>query len=148
MIKRPSGQQVCVAWLKSLTELSGIAVSTTLPEKWTGLFAIVGPSLGGIPFPGRVTRVPVIQIDCFAKEPNSDRPAWNQASILAEAIRDATYGSQQYGVLTIPGNYLAANLSSVIPMSEPRRVQGDVTAIARYTMNMQFTFTPVDLAIV
>jgi hypothetical protein len=150
MQKRPSAQQVAIAWCKSLSELEGIDVASTLApvKSWTGQdFVVVGPSLGGIPSMNRITRVPVVQLDVFAKAPNSARPAWNRASMTAEAIRDACYGSQQYGVLEIPGGFMAANLHSVSPMSEPRRMQGDVAAMARYSLDIELVYDPAALVV-
>lgn len=150
MQKRPSVQQVAIAWMKSLGELAGLDVAATLaPVKtWTGqTFVVAGPSLGGLPSAYVITRVSVIQVDVFAKAPNSSRPAWNLASQAAETIRDATYGSQQYGVLEIPGGFLAADLHHVSPMSEPRRMQGDVAAMARYSLDIEFVYDLVSLVI-
>jgi hypothetical protein len=69
--------------------------------------------------------------------------------MTAEAVRDATYGASQSNTsLTIPGGFMPVYLSSVAIMSEPRRVQSDVAAIARYTMDLQFTYSPVGLTLV
>ncbi len=147
---RPSAQQVAVAWLKTLTDLSGVDVATTLAPvaDWTGQdFVTAGPSLGGVPSGYVPVRVPVIQIDTWAKAPNSNRPAWNRASVTAEAIRDACYGGLQHGLLTLPGNFMDVYLHGVMPMSEPRRMQGDVAAMARYTITLEFHYTPVNLVI-
>src|ERR1035441_1433566 len=102
MLKRASPEQVCVAWLKSLPELTGIGVAASLPalSAWGGpSFVTAGPSMGGVPNPYDPTRSPVIQVDCYAKSPNSSRPPWNVASQIAEAITDATYSASQNGIL-------------------------------------------------
>jgi hypothetical protein len=149
---RPSAQQVAIAWLQTIPELNAADIASTLAPiaQWTGQdFVVAGVGLGGIPRMGMATRVPVIQIDCWAKAPNSNRPAWNRASMTAEAIRDATYGQGQSNAnLVLPGGFMAVYLSSVMLMSEPRRVQSDAAAIARYTLDAQLTYVPVGLVIV
>jgi len=150
--RRPSAQQVTIAWLKTIPELNAADVASTLAliKDWSGQdFIVAGVGLGGIPRQGMATRFPVIQVDCFAKAPNSSRPAWNRASMSAEAILDATYGAGQSNTnLEIPGGFMAAYLSSVEAMSFPRRVENDQAAIARYTLDVQMTYIPVGLVIV
>ena len=150
MLKRASAEQVCVAWLKSLPELAGIGVAASLPalSAWGGVsFVTAGPSLGGIPNPYDPTRSPVIQVDCYAKSPNSSRPPWNVASQIAEAITDATYSASQNGILTIPGEYLSVKLFTAQPRSSPRRLYGDVEALARYSVDICLTYSPQNLVI-
>ena len=147
MLKRASAEQVGVAWLKTLPELAGIGAATTLPalSAWNGpSFITVGPSLGGIPDPSNPTRSPAVQFDCYARSPNSSRPPWNAASQLAEAIVDATYSVSQSCILTVPGNYL----HTAKPASLPRRITGDVEALARYSVDIMLTYSPQNLVIV
>ena len=151
MLKRASAEQVGVAWLKTLPELAGIGAATTLPalSAWNGpSFITVGPSLGGIPDPSNPTRSPAVQFDCYARSPNSSRPPWNVASQIAEAITDATYSASQSGILTIPGEYLTVKLHTAKPASSPRRLYGDVEALARYSVDIVLTYAPVNLVIV
>ena len=148
MPKRVSAQQVAVAWVKSLPDFMGIPVATTLAPQagWgTGVqdFVVAGFSLGGIPGAYTLTRVPVVQMDCFAKAPNSNRPAWNRASMLTEALRDACYSGYAAGVLSFAGGFPSVTLHSVVPMSEPRRILSDVAAIAHYSIDLAFTYSPV-----
>jgi hypothetical protein len=149
--KRPGSFQVAVAWLKSLPELAATEVATTLPQPkdWPGQdFVTVSASLGGMPSPYIATRIAVMQVDAWAKAPNSTRPAWNRASITAEAIRDACLGNLAHGIFTIPGGFLSADLHGVTCMAEPRRAGNDPAAIARYMLSLEFVFTPVGLVIV
>ena len=143
MLKRPSSQQVAVAWLKQLTELEGVDVATTLPvtSQWTGQdFVTVDANLGGIPNAYLPVHVPVVQLDFWAKAPNSNRPAWNRAATTAQAVFAACYVADN-GLIVIPGGFIPASLHSVIPMSEPRRIDNDPAATARYTMDVQLSYS-------
>jgi len=145
---RPSSQQVAVAWVQSLPELVGVGVATTLPpqKQWGGQdFVTVSANLGGIPVMGMMTRMPVLQIDSWAQAPNSTRPAWNRASMTAEAIRDAAYGSDSYCELTFAGGFMPVSLEGVRVLSEPRRLSSDTAAIARCVLTLQFYYTPAGL---
>ena len=151
MQMRPSAQQVATAWIKTVPELAGIDVASTLAPvgSWkTQDFIVVGAGLGGIPQTGVMVRSSVLQVTVFAKRPNSDRPAWNRASMTSEAIRDATYGSYQFGALEIPGGFLGVNLHSVEAMSEPRRGLGDPAAMALYSIDLLFVYDPAGLVVV
>jgi hypothetical protein len=143
ILLRASGRQIAIAWLGMLPELAGIPVAATLPppQQWGGQdFITVAADLGGIPDEFIKTRVPVLQIDAWAVAPNSTRPAWNRCSATAEAIRDACYGSLQSGPIIVNG-FIGALLHDVRVLAEPRRMEGDIAAIARYMLTLQFIYT-------
>jgi hypothetical protein len=97
--------------------------------------------MGGIPSAFIMTRTPVLQVDAWAVAPNSARPAWNRASVTIEAIRDACYGAMAHQVIAMPAGFTAVELQGVIPRSEPRRMTGDVDAIAHYVITLEFSYS-------
>ncbi len=149
--KRTGSQQVAVAWLKTLPNLSGVPVASTLAPmaQWAGQdFVVVTFGLGGIPDPYLLTHVPVMQIDCFAKPPtSSNKPAWNRASMTAECIRDACYTAHASGILHFTGGFPDVHLDGVAPKSEPRRVLSDLAAFARYSIDLEFSYSPISVLV-
>jgi hypothetical protein len=73
---------------------------------------------------------------------------WYRAAAYCEYIRDATYGSLGHGLLDMPfPGYAPARLGSVEAHGDPRKAMGDVTGMAHYQLDLQFTYVQSDLVI-
>lgn len=138
---RATTDLVAVAWIAGV---SGISVSTTLPKDtatWSANGFVVVSTVGGGPHPYMPVRNPVVQIDCWAVNPNTASPPWGKANNLAEEIQNAFY---QVGniprTLTLNAGFPTARVLSAWTITEPRRVYEDDASYARYTMSAQFTW--------
>lgn len=91
---------VAVAWLASAPGLSPVMVGTTLPPDinpdgspapWLKTGYITVSVVGGNPDPLLPVSRPVIQVDCWATVPGSNKPPWNLAAALSRAVLRATW---------------------------------------------------------
>jgi hypothetical protein len=146
----PSPELVAHAWLASLPQLAGQGVGGDLPpvSTWSGEVFIQTTAVSGGADPYTPLRSPVVQLDVWAATVHSDRPAWYRAAAYCEYIRDATYGSLGHGLLDMPfPGYAPARLGSVEAHGDPRKAMGDVTGMAHYQLDLQFTYVQSDLVI-
>src|SRR3546814_8582917 len=82
---------------------------------------------------------PVLQVDCWAAKPNSEKPPWGKANNLAELIKAATYEKQYWGPLTLPATHENARVLGSVAVTEPRRVLGDEARFTNYTLDRKST---------
>lgn len=143
---------VTVAWLASLPGFTAAMVGGVLPRAgsdgalpWaqTGFVQATMPVGGGsgmyVPM-----NSPVVQIDCWAAQSNSDLPAWAKANALAETIRWACLaGDATQSALTLRSGYAHARVKSAYLVAEPRPVFGDEDDYARYLLNVALNWTEV-----
>jgi hypothetical protein len=143
---------VAVAWLSSLPAFSPAMVGAVLPRPdadgvlpWaaTGFVQVTGVVGGGtdkdVPL-----NSPVVQIDCWAAQSNSDLPPRAKANALAEAIRWACLANTgTQAALTLRNGYAQARVKSAYLVTEPREVPGDEADYARYLTNLALTWTEV-----
>lgn len=144
VVLRANTELVAEAWLGTAEGLSPGQVATTLPTDvamWAELgFVQVGPVVGGSPDPHIPKRTPVVQIDCWAANPGSNKPPWGKASNLAETIR-AAYETDHRAIqrtLTLRPGFPQARVLSAYFAVEPRRVPSDQAGYARYHVDMVF----------
>ncbi len=132
---RATPELVATAWLKTVV---GDRVATTLPKdntSWaaSGFCTIV--TAGGTPNLYVPLREPVIGVDCWAVNPQSQKPPWNKAAALAEAIQAACYEHRSIPqAVALPAGYPAALVRSAYTTGEPRRIPDDPSSYARYTI--------------
>jgi hypothetical protein len=95
----PDDELVAVAWLASIPGFTRAMVDTQLPPgvnpdgstaAWIGTGFITVAVAGGGPDPLLPVDRPVLQVDCWATVPGSNKPPWRKAAALASAIRYAT----------------------------------------------------------
>ena len=147
---RASTELVAIAWLKGTL---GDIVATTLPKpaadgtySWadTGfctLTVVGGDSDMYVPI-----RRPVVAVDCWAVNPGSQKPPWNKAGQLAEAIQAGCYEVQDIPrLLVLPGDCPPARVLSAYTAYEPRRVPDDASSYARYTLGLTLHWTELPL---
>lgn len=138
---------VTIAWLRGFL---GDIVATTLPKPTaTGLswattgFATVTTVGGGadmyVPL-----RAPVLGVDCWAANPNSQKPPWTKAATVAEAIQHACWNHRTVpSLLTLPDGYPQARVLSAYTAYEPRRIPDDASSYARYSLGVALTWVEV-----
>lgn len=136
----PSSEQVALAYLKTLDALDPMKIATSLPgdpSSWAETGFVQAQTVGGSPAVDTPLYAPVVQIDCWANNPNSQKPPWGKATHLAGAVVFSTYGQVQQ-LLGMPENFYNVRLLSAYPVSEPRRITGDDTGFARVSVDMVF----------
>lgn len=136
-VLRATPELVAIAWLKTVV---GDIVATTLPKpgsngilSWadTGFVTLV--TAGGTPNLYVPLREPVMGISCWAANPGSQKPPWDMAAVLAEAIQAACYDHPAIPkTVTLPAGYPAARVLSAYTTGEHRRIPGDPSSYARY----------------
>lgn len=138
----PTAPRVAVTFLRNLVPLLAPGIATTLPKIEAfhdGMFVTVNDLPGGaaeIDLPQ--LRHTVVTISTWGAFPNSDVPQWNRAAIVAELLWDALSGPQPWGgVIDLGLNYRAARVQAMFAISEPRKVEDDPSAYARYTFDAQ-----------
>lgn len=119
----PTSTAVARAWLTRA--VPGVAVGTALPEadaatRTAGFIRVqvVGGGPGGdVPW-----RAPVIGAECWIA-PENGRASWARAEQLAARVLAATFDPAHQGVvLTLPGDYAAPRVHTVLALTEPTHV--------------------------
>lgn len=138
----PSNEMVAVAWLKAAVPYLGNRVATELPSdnsSWSASGFTTVATTGGTPNTEVPVNEPVMSIDSWGVTPQSGRPPWNLAAQPAEAIKAAAV---EHGmiprILTFPAGFNLVRVFSVIPRSEPRRINSDAASYAHYTQDLEF----------
>lgn len=149
----PNNDLVAVAWIGGIPGLSASMVSTNLPQDvttWQTNGFITTSVIGGSPDLYLPIRKPVVQIDCWAVNPNSGKPPWGKANQLAELVRDHVQTMNRmtanfHRLLSFPqGNYSGAVVMDAMLRTEPRRAiaqgmmpVGDEASYARYLFDVE-----------
>lgn len=132
---RPTPELVATAWLKTIV---GDRVATTLPKDnttWAASGFCTLVVAGGTPNLYTPLREPAVGVDCWAVNPQSQKPPWNKAAALAEAIQAACYDHPSIPqTLTMPAGYPAARVLSAYTTGEHRRIPDDPSSYARYSI--------------
>lgn len=135
ILLRPNHELVTIAWLRTVI---GDRVSTTLPKDnttWAASGFCTISVVGGSPNAYVPMREPVMSVDCWAVNPNSQKPPWDKASMLAEAIQAACWDHPRIPqTVTLPAGYPAAQIKSAYCTGDPRRVPDDPSSYARYSI--------------
>jgi hypothetical protein len=149
----PTPELVAQGWLSQrVPELVPAQVAGALPKTadlWTPYAGKATNGYGfvtAIAIPGSRPNVhvprrqSVMMVDCWGAFPSSNKPAWNVAAQLAEAIRNATEASTaKYSTLMtlVLPNYRTAVVLSAYLINEPRRMAGDPSGYARFTLDLE-----------
>lgn len=120
------------------------ADNTTWAE--TGFVAVA--VAGGSPDVDIAIKKPVVQVDCWACSPGSNKPPWGMANNLAEQIRAACYDHTTFGRELRPQLngvvYPTAKATTVYPLTEPHRMYGDVGDNAGYSFDLMLNWVQLD----
>ncbi|MER5750622.1 hypothetical protein [Streptomyces sp. NPDC002088] len=134
---RATPELVAIAWLKGVV---GDRVSTTLPKpggdatiSWADGGFVTLTTTGGTPNLYVPLRDPVMGVDCWAVNPQSQKPPWNKAAALAAAIQAACWDHPAVPQrVTLPDGYPQAQVLSAYTTGDPRRIPDDPSSYARY----------------
>jgi len=138
--KLPTNELVAVHWIRSIEGIPDTGVATQLPadnSTWAASGFVQVTLTGGAPDLYTPQNQPLIQVDCWATNPNSEKPPWGKANNLAEIIKAATYDKRYWGHLGLPATHENARVLGSVAVSEPRRVLGDEARFACYTFDLQ-----------
>ncbi|MFI8351325.1 hypothetical protein [Streptomyces sp. NPDC085596] len=138
-VLRATPELVAIAWLKTVV---GDRVSTTLPKpgtdgslSWAADGFVTVTIVGGTPNLYTPLRESAIGVDCWAANPGSQKPPWNKAAVLAEAVQAACYNHSAIPqALTLPDGYPQARVLSAYTTGEHRRIPDDPSSYARYSI--------------
>lgn len=136
---RPNTELVALAWLAGVDGLSSSMVATQLPRDvsaWQTTGFVTVYVTGGQPSMYTPLRSPILGVDCWAVNPNSNKPPWFQANQLAEVIDQGCRAADAQRWLTLPANYAQARVTTAYWVTEPRRVYDDPGNLARYQGNL------------
>jgi hypothetical protein len=142
---------VATAWLATIPGITSAMAGTRLPRPaadgtvpWADTGFVQTTAVGGTPGMYVPLSSPVVQIDCWATQSNSDLPPWAKANALAMAVWWAA--QQNTGtetVLALRTGYADARVMSAYLLGEPRPIYGDPSDYARYTMNVAMNWIEV-----
>ncbi len=146
----PNTDLVALAWLASIPGFSSDMVATTLPDPsaWSADgFVVVTGGVGGtmLDVPAKA---PVVQVDCYATAPGSNKPPWGTANRLAEHIRAETFqrdrAVRDLQISAGPVTYPPARVASARLVTEPRRMYGDPADWAHVQFDLQLLWTEIE----
>lgn len=145
----PTTSLVAVAWIATIPGLTADGVGNQLPDtepEWAANGYVVIPMVvGGTPHSTSPLRRPVVQVECYADNLNSDKIPWQKAEQLAEQIRFGTYDHATFGrALTIANNgvsYGIATVKSALMLTEPRRIWADAGDYGGYAFDLRLDWT-------
>jgi len=139
----PDDELVAMSWVASIPGFSPQMVATQLPadkSTWSATGFVTVSVVGGTPHPDLPLSQPVIQCDCYAVKPNSNKPNWLMAAALASALRYACWDRIGFPrLLDISSNgkaYPSAAVRSAYMTIQPRRVYADPGDYARYSTDI------------
>jgi hypothetical protein len=122
---------VCQAWIAGIPGFTASGVGAQLPAaeaEWAaGGYVVVPFTVGGTPMDTAPVQRPVVQVECWATVPNSDKLPWRKAQNLADQIRMASYdrGYASPRPLQLPAPYPVAWVRSVKVLTHPKRIWSD-----------------------
>lgn len=144
-----NNELVTIAWIGSIPGLSPAMVATqlpaaTLPNKtpapWVATGFVTVAVVGGLVGAVLPVNEPVMQVDCYAANPGSNKPPWFRANALASVIQRATWDRTNISrLLTLTAGdvtYPNATVQSAYLATPPRRLYGDGADYARYQMDL------------
>jgi hypothetical protein len=142
-----------VAWLASIEGLSPQMVATRLPPDvdrngqvaaWVKTGFVTVAVVGGNPDPMLPVSRPVIQVDCWATVPGSNKPPWWKAAAIATTIRRACWDRRRFArplTITVHGvAYPVAVVQSAYMATAFRRIYDDAGDYARFQGDLALTW--------
>lgn len=147
----PTAELVAQAWISSIPDMAA-QVGEQLPADnttWAATGFVAVAVVGGSPDIDVAIKKPVLQVDCWAAVPGSNKPPWQIAAILAEQIRAACYDRSlaHFGrplPISVGGTvYPSANCLSVYVLTEPHRIYGDLADNAGYSFDIALAWRQI-----
>lgn len=154
----PNDELVATAWIGSIPGFTLAMVGTQLPPdvnpdgsvaSWIATGFVTVSVVGGNPDSLLPINRPVLQVDCWATVPGSNKPPWLRAAALASAIRNATWDrirTPRPLSATVNGvEYPLAVVQSAYIVTAPRRLYDDQGDYARYQADVALSWiAPAD----
>lgn len=154
---RATDELVAVAWIGTIPGLSPGMVGEQLPEDvnsngtvaaWVSTGFVAVSVVGGTPSDLLPVNQAVMQVDCWATMPGSNKPPWFKAAAISRAILRATWDRYRISrPLTITVNgiaYPSAVVQSAYMATSFRRVYDDAGDYARYSGDLALTWVTVN----
>lgn len=153
----PSDELVATAWIATIPGLSSTMVGTQLPPDvnpdgtpaaWLQTGFVTVAVVGGTPGAALPVQRPVMQVDCWATNPGSNKPPWGMAAALAQTILRATW--DRYSIpRPLPVNlngvtYPTAVVRTAYVATSFRRLYDDQADYARYQGDLALEWTTVN----
>jgi hypothetical protein len=148
---------VAAAWIGTVPGLSAAMVGTQLPPDvdsegnvaaWVTTGFVTVAVAGGTPDALLPVNRPVIQVDCWATVPGSNKPPWFRAAAIAGAIRRATWDRYRISrplAIEVNGvSYPAAVVRSAYLATSFRRLYDDAGDYARYQADLALDWVTVN----
>lgn len=148
---------VAAAWIGTIPGLSPAMVDTTLPPDvnadgtpaaWLATGFVTVAVAGGGPDQALPVNRPVMQVDCWAAVPGSNKPPWGQAWAIATAIRRATWDRYTIArplAITVNGvAYPTAAVKSAYLATTFRRMYDDAADYAHLQADLALTWVTVN----
>lgn len=145
-MKIPTNALVAVAWAgQRVTGITPAMVATRLPRgteanpyPWRDLGFVQMTPITGTPDVDLDVRHPLVQVDCWAMNPDTTNPPIGKANNLAELVRTATHSpaAPYSSPLAMPTGYAPAILLSAYALTEPVEVADDPSGYARVTFDL------------
>lgn len=146
-------ENVAVAWLASAAGLSSAMVGPTLPPDvnpdgsaalWLSTGYITVAVAGGNPDAMLPVSRPVVQVDCWATLPGSNKPPWNLALALSRAVLRATWDRRTIPRTLVPVvngiEYPQVIVQSATVVTAFRRLYDDQADYARVQGDLQLSW--------
>jgi hypothetical protein len=167
-VQHPTSELVAAAWIAAMTPIPAAMVATQPPQDVNQWTAFVAPGsagsanirqfvtvrvVGGTPGLNTPVWKPVVEVQCYATNPGSNKPPWGSANQTLELIRLATFNrtANEFGrALSISvGNvvYNGANVLQAVMHTEPRRLYSSIQNYAVYQADMGITWREIGLLI-
>lgn len=151
----PSDEMVAAAWIGTVPGLSPAMVGTQLPPDadggpadWVSTGYVTVAVVGGTPDAQLPVNRPVVQVDCWATNPGSNKPPWMMARAIGAAIQRATWDRYTIArplAITVNGvAYPTAVVQTAYMATAFRRVYDDQADYARYQGDLALTWVTVN----
>lgn len=141
----PNTELVSVAWLKTVPGINPNLVATTVPspndEFARDGFVQVTAGVGGDADSYTGMQGPIVQVDLWAYNANSQKAPWGKAATLGAHIKAAIEGVVTHNQLVeTPEAFDDARVHSVTTHMDLRRIPND-EAMARYMLELRVFWT-------
>lgn len=154
---QPTDEAVASVWLGTAPGLSLDMVGTQLPSDvnpdgtpaaWLRTGYVTVAVVGGTPDSLLPVKRTVIQVDCWATVPGSNKPPWQMAAAISNAILRATWDRYRIPRPLVPVmngvTYLAAVVQSAYLTTTFRRIYDDQGDYARYQADLALDWVTVN----
>lgn len=143
----PTGELLAIAWI---TSVCGLNAGTTLPRNeaaWANSGFVQLTTVGGSPGIDTPIYNPVLNVDCWAVSPSSNKPPWGKANQLAEVITAAGFRKGAMALHISDSGYLGALVTDVYATTKPRRMLSDEARYARYQFDLSMHYLVEEITV-